>query len=120
MASKFGTHRFPYRTITQQALGKWNRELKTQVNYDFSTSGDGLTPSNIKLHIDHIKPYSLGGETTEDNLRTLCQDCNLGKSKYKKVNKGSMGNREWTRLSQTAIGFNGWVRKLLCNRFLRM
>ena len=39
-----------------------------------------------------------------------------GKSQYKKVNKGSMGNRELSRLSQRAIGSNGWVRKSLSNR----
>jgi non-lysosomal glucosylceramidase len=33
-----------------------------------------------------------------------------------KINKGSMGNRELSHLSQTAIGFNGWIRKSLCNR----
>ena len=35
---------------------------------------------NVILHIDHIKPWSKGGETTIDNLQTLCSDCNLGKS----------------------------------------
>ena len=39
-----------------------------------------VTHPNITLHIDHIIPYSLGGETTIDNLQTLCSDCNLGKS----------------------------------------
>lgn len=34
----------------------------------------------IVLHVDHIIPVSKGGLTTRDNLRTLCQDCNLGKS----------------------------------------
>ena len=34
----------------------------------------------IKLHVDHIIPVSKGGLTTWNNLRTLCQDCNLGKS----------------------------------------
>lgn len=34
----------------------------------------------VKLHVDHIKPISKGGLTVPDNLRTLCQDCNLGKS----------------------------------------
>lgn len=34
----------------------------------------------VKLHVDHIKPVSKGGLTVPDNLRTLCQDCNLGKS----------------------------------------
>lgn len=34
---------------------------------------------NIELHIDHIHPWSKGGKNTEENLRTLCFDCNLGK-----------------------------------------
>jgi hypothetical protein len=32
------------------------------------------------LQIDHTIPVSKGGETTLNNLRTLCQECNLGKS----------------------------------------
>lgn len=32
------------------------------------------------LHVDHILPWSKGGETIEDNLRTLCAVCNIGKS----------------------------------------
>ena len=35
---------------------------------------------NIELHIDHIIPWSKGGETVLENLQTLCSDCNLGKS----------------------------------------
>ena len=38
------------------------------------------TTPGLVLHIDHIKPWSKGGETTLDNLQTLCSDCNLGKS----------------------------------------
>lgn len=34
----------------------------------------------VILHIDHILPWSKGGETIIDNLQTLCNDCNLGKS----------------------------------------
>ena len=33
----------------------------------------------VKLHVDHIIPVSKGGKTTPDNLRTLCERCNLGK-----------------------------------------
>jgi HNH endonuclease len=36
--------------------------------------------NGIKLHVDHKIPFSLGGLTTLDNLQTLCQECNLGKS----------------------------------------
>lgn len=37
-----------------------------------------IDPSVI-LHVDHILPYSKGGETTMNNLQTLCSKCNLGK-----------------------------------------
>lgn len=32
------------------------------------------------LHLDHVVPVAAGGETTEDNLITACDACNLGKS----------------------------------------
>jgi HNH endonuclease/Homing endonuclease associated repeat len=32
------------------------------------------------LHVDHIRPWSEGGETQLDNLRTLCAACNVGRS----------------------------------------
>jgi len=35
---------------------------------------DGVT-----LEVDHIHPESLAGETTLENLQTLCRDCNRGK-----------------------------------------
>lgn len=38
------------------------------------------TDIGVKLHIDHIQPFSKGGKTTVDNLQTLCLECNLGKS----------------------------------------
>ena len=43
----------------------------------------GSAPANdpaVKLCIDHITPWAKGGETELDNLQTLCQNCNLGKS----------------------------------------
>jgi hypothetical protein len=38
------------------------------------------THQNIELEVDHIIAWSKGGETTLDNLRTLCSHCNLGKA----------------------------------------
>ena len=38
------------------------------------------TQVGCELHIDHIVPWSKGGETVEGNLRTLCSSCNLGRS----------------------------------------
>lgn len=33
-----------------------------------------------RLHVDHVLPFTKGGRTTEGNLRTLCEACNVGKS----------------------------------------
>jgi hypothetical protein len=38
------------------------------------------TDVGVKLHIDHITPFSKGGLSTADNLQTLCNECNAGKS----------------------------------------
>lgn len=38
------------------------------------------TDPTVVLHVDHIKPWAKGGETTMENLQTLCSKCNLGKS----------------------------------------
>ena len=33
----------------------------------------------VELHVDHVVPWSKGGETTLENLQTKCSKCNLGK-----------------------------------------
>jgi len=43
----------------------------------------GASPAKhqkVELHVDHILPWSKGGETVLENLQTLCSACNLGKS----------------------------------------
>lgn len=40
-----------------------------------ATARDG-----VKLHVDHIRPIAKGGKTVMENLRTLCETCNRGKS----------------------------------------
>jgi Homing endonuclease associated repeat/HNH endonuclease len=42
----------------------------------------GTSPAlttGCRLHVDHFIPWSKGGKTIEQNLRTLCEQCNLGK-----------------------------------------
>ncbi len=54
------------------------------LKYDnFTCKQCGASPAkdnSVELHIDHIIPWSKGGETILENLQTLCQKCNLGKS----------------------------------------
>jgi hypothetical protein len=38
------------------------------------------TDVSVTLHVDHVTPLARGGKTVEENLRTLCADCNLGKA----------------------------------------
>lgn len=51
---------------------------------NFSCRACGASPAKdggvTKLHVDHIIPWSKGGQTVIDNLQTLCEKCNLGKS----------------------------------------
>lgn len=50
---------------------------------NFSCRACGASPAmkpGLLLHVDHIKPWSRGGETIDENLQTLCEACNLGKS----------------------------------------
>lgn len=50
---------------------------------NFSCRACGASPvlqPGLSLHVDHIKAWSLGGETVGENLQTLCEKCNLGKS----------------------------------------
>ncbi|MFH0799653.1 MAG: HNH endonuclease [Pseudomonadota bacterium] len=49
----------------------------------FTCLSCGSSPAltfGVELHVDHIVPWSKGGETVLDNLQTLCLKCNLGKS----------------------------------------
>lgn len=43
----------------------------------------GASPAKgdvVNLHVDHIIPWSKGGKTVIENLRTSCEPCNIGKS----------------------------------------
>lgn len=49
---------------------------------NFACRKCGRSPAThvgIILHLDHITPFSKGGENTLENLQTLCNKCNLGK-----------------------------------------
>jgi hypothetical protein len=41
---------------------------------------DASSENYVKLEVDHIIPVSRWGRTVESNLRSICRDCNRGKS----------------------------------------
>lgn len=52
----------------------------TRDNYKCVLCGRSpATHVGVSLHIDHILPFSNGGKTAPENLRTLCNECNWGK-----------------------------------------
>lgn len=40
----------------------------------------GSSAPDVELHVDHYRPFSLGGRCDLDNYVTACADCNMGKS----------------------------------------
>lgn len=79
--------------IEQESLSsssrKTSREPSLRLRFrvllrdNFSCRQCGVSPAKqhgIELHVDHIRPWSRGGETAIENLQTLCSKCNLGKS----------------------------------------
>ena len=68
---------------------KTSRDINLRLRFkvlqrdNFKCCACGASPAKdatVELHIDHIVPWSRGGETEIDNLQTLCSKCNLGKS----------------------------------------
>ena len=47
---------------------------------NFTCQYCGATAPEVKLHVDHIKPWALVKKHERNNLTTACKDCNLGKS----------------------------------------
>jgi hypothetical protein len=50
---------------------------------NFCCRACGASPAKtpgVSLHVDHIRAWSEGGETVFENLHTLCEQCNIGRS----------------------------------------
>lgn len=74
--SKHKTHR------TKRSIS-WRLRFIVMRKDEFKCKICGRSPaidSTIILHVDHILPWSKGGETIPENLQTLCSKCNIGKS----------------------------------------
>ncbi len=61
----------------------WRTRFKVLQRDRFTCVSCGRSPAkdpSVELHIDHIMPWSRGGESSIENLQTLCSMCNIGKS----------------------------------------
>ena len=61
----------------------WRLRFIVMRRDDFKCQCCGNSPalsSGLVLHVDHIHPWSNGGRTIQENLQTLCEKCNIGKS----------------------------------------
>ena len=73
----------------KNAMHKTSRDINLRLRFrvlqrdNFKCCACGASPAkdaSVELHVDHILPWSKGGETVFENLQTLCSKCNLGKS----------------------------------------
>ena len=69
-----------YKTERNKLTAGLRYDILKRDGFKCQICGRSSEEDGVKLHVDHIIPISKGGKTTWDNLRTLCQDCNLGKS----------------------------------------
>ncbi len=72
----------------EKLMPKRKRELSERLRFSIllrdgfrcqSCGRSPLSSPGVELQIDHIIPWSRGGETIADNLQTKCKECNLGK-----------------------------------------
>ncbi|MCX7425670.1 MAG: HNH endonuclease [Planctomycetia bacterium] len=80
----------PEQSKDQQRIpGRTSRSISWRLRFlvmrrdDFRCTVCGRSPAmnrGVTLHVDHIHPWSKSGTTTLENLQTLCEECNIGKS----------------------------------------
>ncbi len=71
--------------VTHKTSRTASKKLRAQIfERDQSTcqncGANEETKPGVKLVLDHIVPYSKGGETTYENLQVLCRRCNINKN----------------------------------------
>ena len=73
---------------TEMPVRRTSRDISERLRFrillrdGFACTSCGSSPlksRNVDLHVDHILPWSKGGETEPNNLTTKCSRCNLGK-----------------------------------------
>ncbi len=97
-----GIYRYDPNAIKQIELEDFTQEQKEIIlrndNYKCVRCGKG-TKEGIELHVDHIKPKSLGGKAIIENGQTLCAQHNFIK---KHLNQTETGKKMYIHLYDLA------------------
>lgn len=79
------------KAIDDRQPARPKRDISLRLRYEvlkrdnFRCVACGRSPAThpgLKLHVDHVQAASKGGLTEFENLRTLCSECNIGKSNW--------------------------------------
>lgn len=84
----------------------------------------GARPGNDKLEVDHLLPWSLGGNDAEPNLATSCVKCNRGKLDAVRVPHSMLASAEpdehgwmtWKTWGCWSIRFADYEMNVVCDR----
>lgn len=81
--------------------------------------GRSSIEDKVKLHLDHIIPYSKGGLTIAKNLVTTCEDCNI--HKYNTLLRQDTLNRvkEQVKDRNKLAGISGEKKIKMINDYVR-
>ncbi len=97
-----GVYRYDPDAVEQRELDDFTLEQKGQIlkrdGYKCVVCGRGRR-DGVELHVDHIKPKYLGGESTIDNGQTLCAQHNFIK---KTLRQTETGKKMFIRLYELA------------------
>ncbi len=93
-----GTTWYSLRSLTKKKTGTIRRPISKKIRYRILHRDNsvcqrcGRTPiDGVKMTIDHKVPVDWGGDNDEDNLWTLCRECNEGKqAHFKEFNAEAM------------------------------
>lgn len=76
--NSFGDEEIKMDATVRNIPGKVRLDVFERDDYKCQMCGRTVE-DGIKLHIDHIVPFSKGGSNDMDNLQVLCHECNLAK-----------------------------------------
>lgn len=115
-----GVYRYDPEDVEKRELEDFTPAQKEEIlrrgNYRCAVCGKGRE-EGVELHIDHIKPKSLGGKATIENGQILCSEHNFRKKNY---NQTESAKRMFMNLHKLANSLNDEKTKKFCEEILEV